>query len=496
MNQYVKRVFDAFERGRRFVTRDMWQLGRPGERLPRGFVIKHARVAVLVVTGFVKDDLLMRASALTLASLLSLVPILAVMFWVINAFSLENDVYGYLYSITEKAFSVVTQTPSPGSDAAAGGVTSEPGPFAGETPRRAADFPLRDVLVGLFFRKIPPQAGGDAYLDPVDFLVNYAADQAKHSGTIGVSGLALVLVAIFGLMSNIEFAFNRIWGLSNRRSWYRMISDYTMVTLLLPVVCTALLGVTAVLSSQSMHAQLGRFAALMTIPQIAVMAIALACLYAFIPAVKVRLVNALTGGLGAAILLHLVTNAYLHSQGLLARYSILYSSFAQAPLLLLWIFAAWVVVLLGAELAFAYQNEQTFAIERFARQASHAYRETVALRAMIEIGQRFAEGKMGVEPAEAAQAWNVPLRLLNETLDQLEAANLLRRCATDPVTYLPARPVENIRVLDIKRAIREAGEDPSPLREDPQLRALVDGLPVSRDAETLAAVLEALREET
>ncbi|HOS01674.1 MAG TPA: YhjD/YihY/BrkB family envelope integrity protein, partial [Candidatus Hydrogenedentes bacterium] len=263
MNQYVKRVFDAFERGRRFVTRDMWQLGRPGERLPRGFVIKHARVAVLVVTGFVKDDLLMRASALTLASLLSLVPILAVMFWIINAFSLENDVYGYLYSITEKAFSVVTQTPSPGSDAAAGGATSEPGPFAGETPRRAADFPLRDVLVGLFFRKIPPQAGGDAYLDPVDFLVNYAADQAKHSGTIGVSGLALVLVAIFGLMSNIEFAFNRIWGLSNRRSWYRMISDYTMVTLLLPVVCTALLGVTAVLLSQSMHAELGRFAALM-----------------------------------------------------------------------------------------------------------------------------------------------------------------------------------------------------------------------------------------
>jgi hypothetical protein len=105
----------------------------------------------------------------------------------------------------------------------------------------------------------------------------------------------------------------------------------------------------------------------------------------------------------------------------------------------MWAYFSWLIVLLGAELSFAYQNEKTFAMERLAEGASYAYREALGLWAMIELGRRFDRGEPGLSAESAAKAWNVPARLVNETFRELEEGRLVVQCASRPPTYQPSR---------------------------------------------------------
>ncbi len=475
----IHRSLDALRRGHRFVTHDVWRLGRPGEKVPNGFIIKNIRVAVLVLTGLVKDDLLLRASALTFTTMLSVVPFLAVMFWFVNTFNLQEEVYQYLYDTISRVALHETAAPPPTPEAVPGA----------QPPKQ-----LQEDMVRLFFGRdsTSPPNTSDSF-DPLRYVVEHA-ERSIHSKTLGFSGFLLMLVTVFGLMSNIEYAFNRIWGLNRSRSWHRMFSDYTLITILLPVLAAGGLAITAVLSSPALTEQLGAMSLLLRGGQLALLAIAFTGLYKFIPNTLVKLRYALLGGVVAALLWHLPTQAYVKSQVGLANYSLFYSGFAQVPLLLLYIYACWIVILFGAELAFACQNEQTYAMERHAADASHAYREALAVKAAVETARRFNAGDVGLSAREAARAWNVPLRLVNDTLFHLETAGLLRRVATEPVTYQPARPLEQIRVFDVKRAIRELGEDPSELREDPVMGAWFASQPASEEAMTLAAVVKSLEE--
>ncbi|MCC6142452.1 MAG: hypothetical protein IT368_01470, partial [Candidatus Hydrogenedentes bacterium] len=98
MRKFIGNIFEALERGHRFVTHDVWRIGKPGEELPRGFIIKNVRVVILVIWGIIEEQFLLRASALTFATLLFIVPFLTFMFFFIQAFNLGEGFYGYISS--------------------------------------------------------------------------------------------------------------------------------------------------------------------------------------------------------------------------------------------------------------------------------------------------------------------------------------------------------------------------------------------------------------
>jgi len=100
MGNHVQRVLDALDRGRRFITHDVWYVGRPGEAVPHGFVIKQVRVVILLMQNMVQDALMLRAAALTLTTLLSLVPVLIVTFLVIKQFDLGANISGMVTAWT------------------------------------------------------------------------------------------------------------------------------------------------------------------------------------------------------------------------------------------------------------------------------------------------------------------------------------------------------------------------------------------------------------
>ncbi|NUM55610.1 MAG: YihY family inner membrane protein [Candidatus Hydrogenedentes bacterium] len=469
----VQRAFDALKRGRRFVTHDVWYIGRPGEGVPHGFVIKQVRVLILLVRNLLQGAFLMRAAALTFTSLLSVVPCVAILFIVIQKLNLGYHAVDF---VTELASRVEVSEQDPGNPT--------PQPLLSldlneEVSRRNEEVIRR--LLRLMFADVRPvnvaaAAGSNEDLtDPIEVLMKFAKDVSKtwqgaNSRTvIALSGF--VLVTVFGMMWNIESAFNSIWGVRRTRSWYRIFSDYLLIMLLIPFVVAAVLGFMIAMQSPA-DRRYSVDLALRTLPYLSIWAI-FTLVYVIVPNTKVKWRYALLGGIIGGTLWCLGSLAYVNLQIGVTRNSLIYSSFALFPLLMTWIYVSWIIVLFGAELTFACQNERTFAMERLAQGASHAYREAVGLRAMVEVSRRFDEGLPGMATEDAAREWNVPTRVINETMNQLEEAGLVCARATEPITYAPARSLDKITVGDVVNALREAGREPSALREDESLRPLL-----------------------
>ncbi|MBI5092977.1 MAG: YihY family inner membrane protein [Candidatus Hydrogenedentes bacterium] len=450
MRDLFQRTIEALQRGKRFVTRDVWRIGRPGEEVPHGFVIKHIRVAILLLKGVVQDDLLLRASALTFATTLALVPFLAIMFLVIQTFHLDENLYLYL---TDHLLSITGRT---GASAA------------------VDHKDLLQQILQLVMQNVaqsPQTSDGKLLENPVKMMVTYAKEGANPSA-LGWAGVLFVVATVFGLMMNIESSFNQIWGVKRFRSWYRLLSDYLTILFLLPFLLVGALSLTFAIR---LIEDQGSLAFALRGVQYAVIWLVFTGIYMLMPNTKVKFRYAFLGGVVAGTLWSLAAWGYVQFQFGLPRYSLLYSAFAQFPVLLLWLYVSWLILLLGAELAFAYQNEKTFAMERLAEGASHAYREAVGLRVMLELSRRFDQGLPALTPVESAEAWNVPLRLVNETLEILETTGLVVRAAGEPQRYQPARSTERISVGDVVTAVRESGNEPSLLRQDEEL------LPLFRD---------------
>jgi membrane protein len=299
-----------------------------------------------------------------------------------------------------------------------------------------------------------------------------------------------VLSTVFGFMRNVEQAFNRIWGVRRTRGVLRAVSDYLLVTVLLPFAAAAVLGVTAALEGTHLKELLGPFSILLRGSQFLIIATAFCLVYWVVPNTKVRFRYALLGGIVAGLLWALMSWGYIKFQFGLARYALFFSTFALFPLFLMWIYTSWLILLFGAVVAYAYQNEKTFAMERLAGEAPFAYREAVAVRTMIEICRRFTSGGPPMTVQEAAEAWNVPTRLLLDILDRLTSARLTTACAY-PAGWQPARAPEYILVRDVAAAMREQGEDPSLFRRDKTFLPLFAKLDMA-DPELLGANMMSL----
>lgn len=475
MRAELARFRAALERGRRFAAQDVWRIGRPGEEVPHGFIIQQVRAVILVARSVAEETLVVRAAALSFATLLFLVPFLAFMFYVIQTFNLGDRVYDAADAQLTRLVGSLRQLEVVAGHPAA----PEPG-AAGNGAARLNDEALKQKLIAWVFPVFDQAGGADAgggaaYDNPVRLLVRLAEDSATRPHALGITGLLFVLSTVFGFMRNVEQSFNRIWGVRRTRGALRAVSDYLLVTLLLPFAAAAVLGVTAALESGETAAALGRFAWVLRGGQFAVIGTAFSLVYWLVPNTRVRLRYALLGGVMAGALWALMSWGYIKFQFGLARYALFFSTFALFPLFLMWIYTSWLILLFGAVVVYAYQNEKTFALERLAGRAPHAYREAVALRAMLEICRRFRAGDPPPNVQEMAEAWNVPSRLLAETLDLLTAARLTSACS-DPPGWQPARDPARLRVRDVVAALREQGEDPSLFRRDPAHAALFSRL--------------------
>jgi membrane protein len=191
-----------------------------------------------------------------------------------------------------------------------------------------------------------------------DTLMGYVNNTSAKS--LGEVGGAILLVTVVLTLSTVEQAFNSIFNVSRGRTWLRKFSDYLSVVFTVP-----LLMVAAVPARSYLMALLPP-----SVPDVgwAVSTVMLwasfSFLYVFFPNIRVRLGAAAIGGLVASILLQIGQWGYVHFQIGAVRYHAIYGGLAAVPILLTWIYTAWIIVLFGAELTAVMQGiEPTFEID-------------------------------------------------------------------------------------------------------------------------------------
>jgi membrane protein len=413
-----------------FIRADVWRIR--ARTLPRSksFLIRQLRIILLALRGFRSDKCSLRASALTFFSILSIVPAVAMAFGVAKGFGLEKRLEQRLLSALAGHQEVATR-------------------------------------IVEFSRSLLENASG---------------------GLIAGVGVAVLLWTVLKLLSNIERSFNEIWGIQRHRPLARKFADYLSLVLICPflvvvsgsvtVVVTAKVG--AVVDSLTFLGFVGTLlhAMLKLLPYCIGWGL-FAFVYVFLPNTKVQLSSGLLAGIVAGTLYQLVQWAYVSLQIGVTRYSAIYGSFAVLPLFLIWLQATWLVVLFGAELAFAHQNVETYEFEPDCLGASRSFRRLVALRIAQIVVSRFADGEPPLTAAELSHELGVPIRLTNELLYELQEADVLSEVRSDgeqEPAYQPARSVDSLTVGYVIEALDREGTDTVPLAESRELEMLADCL--------------------
>jgi len=403
----------------RYLDHELWQPAAAGGALAHAGR-RLLQVAVIVSQGVARNHTLLRASALTYFTMLSLIPLLALAIGLVEVFGAGDDL----------VLLVARQI---------GAVSPEVGDRILELVRR------------------------------VDFR------------SLGAVGAATLFVTTVLALSNVEKALNFIWGVARQRPLVRRFPDYLAVLVVAPLLLTVALSLAASLRSEAIvervlaHPLLARLyeLGLRQAPTVLFWG-AFSFLYWFLPNTTVRPVPALAGGALAAVLFTALQTGYVAFQVGVARSNALFGSFAALPVLLVWIFFSWAIVLLGAELAFALQNLGTFRQAREGEEPRPAEREAIGLALAARMARAFRDGEGGKTAEGLAADLDVPVRTVRALLDDLERAGLVAPCGGDKLDgFQLGRAAESIPVSELLIALR--GPADAALRRvagDPPLCAL------------------------
>jgi len=372
------------------------------KRLIHGLI----KMVLMVARDFIEKLVQLQAMALAFKTLLSLAPLLAVVFALLKAFDVHN--------LMEPA--------------------------------------LAEALAPL----------GEKGQEITAHLIGFV--DKMSAGTLGSVGLVTLFITVISLIGTIEEAFNHIWRVKSPRKITRKFSDYLSVILVGPVLVVAAVTITATLQSNTIVQWLMSLEPFGTViltflklvPYLTLWG-AFTFVYVFVPNTRVKLKAALVGGLVAAILWQTVGWGFAAFVASSPRYDAIYSSFAILLLFLLWLHVGWVIVLLGAQVAYAYQHLHLYQEDREELARSPAGREQLALHMMFLVGRNFYHGLDPMSVSELANQLSLPAGLVNDFMEMFHRARLVLPLA-DEETFVLGRDPETIGIKEILDCVRHAGK--------------------------------------
>jgi membrane protein len=252
-------------------------------------------------------------------------------------------------------------------------------------------------------------------------VLNYLTQFAGKASRLGGAGLAVLLVTAFALILTIDRTLNSIWRVRQPRPLGQRVLVYWATLTLGPF----LLAVSISLTSYALSASKGMVDALpggvqflLDVIQFLLLAAGMAALYRFVPNTPVRWAHAWAGGVFVSVGFELAKRVLVWYLAKVPTYSVLYGAFATVPILLIWIYTAWVIVLLGAVIA-AYLPSLLSGVQRRAR--NHSWQFLLALETLQQLDAvRLTEVK-GLSVFELAQRLGVDVLQLEPALEQLQA---------------------------------------------------------------------------
>ena len=412
----------------RFFARTAWSRANASAAGIPGAFWRWVRIAYLATSGFLRDDCLSRAAALTYITVLSLVPMLGLSFSVAKGF-------GFYASLKRDTIE----------------------PFLDHTFGRLPDGASNLVELPVVSEQ------SQAVRVALDQVLGFV-DRTDLSA-LGWFGLVLLVFGAIKLLASIETTFNQIWGVQRARSWIRKLTDYLAMLVVTPLLLFTATGLTAAARSSALldglpwgeHVE-ALLAILVRAAPLLALWIGFGFVYMALPNARTRLSSALLGAVVGGTLWQMTLLVHLEFQVGIARYNALYSTFAALPVFLVWLHFSWVAVLVGAEVCNAHQSEPSCSFPAEASEEEPAFREAVALRAMGRIGEAFLEGGAPWTSARLAKDLALSPRPVSEVLERLvDRGVLVRAVSAGEATYLPARDLEAIVVKDVLDALRGEG---------------------------------------
>lgn len=433
---------------------------------------------VLVWQSFVRNRCPVRASALSYTTLLALIPMLAVAMSVTSIF-LKAEGKEQIETFIQQFVEYMVPASPPGTNASSPSLEAAPPSSTPATPGPTNNVALTSSMDTYLTASLSPTNAPSSPITDVRVVAaqKQAADyihgfiQNTYSGTLGVTGVVFLLWTAIVMLARVEETFNDIWGVARGRNWLSRVVLYWATITLGPLLLVGALGLTS-----GSHFQKTRDI-LIVVPflepvisqllPVILISVTFILFYKLMPNTKVHFGAALVGGLLAGTAWHLFNlfSIYLGSRAVNA--SAIYGRLALIPLLMLGLYGVWVIVLFGAQVAYAFQNRESYLQEKLAENVNQRGREFVALRLMTCIGQRFERGLPPATVPEMSRELGIPTKLIQQVLQTLLAARLVVEVSGGEAGYTPARPLEAINCHHILLAMRATQGQELVTRDEP-----------------------------
>lgn len=444
----------------RFFTETIWLADLASMPRWRAFLYRVARVLSLATRGYFRDEIAFRASALTYTTVLSIVPVLAFGFAIAKGLKFDEKLR--------------TETIDPFLDSTFGPAQQGPSPPPG-TPEAAAD----------------EGASGAEAQGPTNVrgVIVKILDFVNHTNVtaLGAIGALILVYTILQLLGTIERSFNDIWGIERQRSFIRKVSDYLTMVVITPIFLFTATTLTAAAQSNAFVTFLSEDLGLEVVIRLLLrlaplfsMWFGFTFLYLVMPNTRTKISAALIGGIVGGSLWQLAQVAHVKFQIGIANYSALYSTFAAFPIFLVWLYLSWVIVLVGAELAAAHQNESLH--ERTVRTQAppHVMKEILALRALKKVAEAFTTARKPWTASALSERLGFPQPIIEQVMGRMTEAGIVASTGDErDAGYVPAHDLDSITVkqaLDALKGGESRVEFPPDERADYRAEAVLQGI--------------------
>jgi membrane protein len=376
----------------------LWHLLRHGDlaETPHWtkILIYPVRVLLRTFEEFVKDKCLLRASALAYASLLALVPVTAIFFFILTRL---------------EAFSTIRES----------------------------------VEQFLFQNLIPART---------DVVQQYLTQYTQNVMVLGAFGLVALFVTAIFLFNSVEHTINDIWQAKQSRPFLsKFMSFWTVLTAVpLLVIFSFYVATNVDLRNAAGLDAGGEGFFEHTFLAYLLNWLAFWFAYQFIPYTRVRVWAAVTGGVVGGTLWELAKGGFNWYITNMTAFDQVYGPLATIPVFLLWLYLTWVIVLFGAEVAYAVQYPRER--RHLTQEELASYMDFYSVRAMAEISRRFGTPEDSKKSTiDILRGVGVPPEIMGEILNRLAERQLI--VYTEDKDYVPARQPSKIMVRDVIEAV-------------------------------------------
>ncbi len=390
----VSWVLDQIKR----LNNTIWSTSQSAKPRWQTLLFRQARIFIVAAMGSTRDKVQLRASALTLYSILSIIPLVAIAFAIAKGFGLDKN--------------------------------------------------LETIIIEKF----------STQQELMNQILAYArsALEETRGGYIAGIGVIILFWSVMSLLENIERSFNHIWQVRFSRAWYRKFTDYLTIMIIAPIFMIFSSSITVFISTEltdfmSKAAILSFFkpviSNLIKFAPYFLSWITMTVLFVIMPNTKVKIGPALISGIIAGTLIQIIFWFYIDLQVGIAKLGKIYGGLAALPLFIVWIQSSWIVVLIGAELTFANQNIARYELEAEASNVSNHQKRILVLLLLQMIIRNFSLGEKPFSAENMALFLKIPVRLVRDILNDLDKANLVSLVQEDDeLLYQPALDINKLTV--------------------------------------------------